>query len=82
MYLVKVIVQPTKPSDPSIRYSKTYYEGVFMPKMRECPLDKLKNQVRDYLERKLLETNPGLEFDFKITTNKLKDDFLVCEDKT
>lgn len=81
MYAVKVIIQPNKPSDPSAKYSKVYHEGIFIPKNKECDAIKIKQQVQDYINGKLTEQNPGLVFDYKISTKKLQDDFLVCEDK-
>lgn len=81
MYKVKVIVQPKDQSIPEAAYSKVYYEGTFIPKHEDCEKPKIKEQVTRYLNRLLQGKNPHLSFEFTISTSKIKDDFVVCEDK-
>lgn len=79
-YRVRVITSAHDPKNPTRQYAKTYYDGLFITNQVKTTNNRIEKEVTEYIGRKLKDSNPHLEFTFKISKcEKLGEDFIVTD---
>jgi len=82
MYEVRVAITPTNLSEPNNKYKRKILTGVYIPKDVKVKVEKIKEQVYDFIKTKVTPKDKNIVCNYTISViRKIKTDFTVCEDK-